>query len=188
MSGRALPTLDGTSLRLRPPHPGDLTTLFGWYNDPETVAPFDRFSLDTYEGFVRSLATTPDDPRSLAPRFVVEQKETGTVIGFVGHYQSHPVLEITDIWYVLGERGVRGKGYGKEAVNLLVDYLFREFELPRVGATCDVGNAPSYRLLERLGFRREGLLRSALFHHGSWHDVAVYGIMRAEWAARPPPA
>jgi RimJ/RimL family protein N-acetyltransferase len=70
---------------------------------------------------------------------------------------------------------------------LLVDHLFRTEFVERVGATCDVDNVPSYRLLEGLDFRHEGTLRSALFHHGRWHDVRVYGVTRAEWVARSPP-
>lgn len=182
-----VPVLEGPTVRLRPPRAADLLTLFGWYNDPETVAPFDRFSVDSYEGFEKAVQAAPDDPRSLAPRFVVERKDGAKVLGFVGHYQAHPVLEMTDVWYVLGERAERGKGYGREAVGLLVDYLFHERELQRVGATVDTSNVPSYKLLERLGFRREGTLRSALFHHSAWHDVLVYGVTRSEWAERSRP-
>ncbi|MGA7923384.1 MAG: GNAT family protein [Thermoplasmata archaeon] len=181
---KALPTLEGLHLRLRPPGAADLPTLFSWYNDPETVAPFDRFSLDTFDEFERQIHAAPDDAQSLAPRFVVELKSDGRILGFVGHYRSHPVLELTDVWYVLGVATERGKGYGSEAVGLLVDYLFHTFDLARVGATCDVENTASYKLLERLEFRREGTLRSALFHHSVWHDVAVYGVTRAEWAEK----
>jgi ribosomal-protein-alanine N-acetyltransferase len=178
-----VPTLQGFELRLRPPRQADLMTLFGWYNDPETIAPFDRFAIDSYDDFVRSVEGAADDPRSLAPRFVVERTSDHRVIGFVGHYQAHPVLELTDVWYVLGDRSERHKGYGREAVGLLVDYLFHSTGLARVGATCDTDNIPSYKLLERIGFRREGTLRAALFHHARWHDVAIYGVMRAEWAS-----
>lgn len=187
MTAVAVPTLEGRSIRLRAPVDADLPKLFDWYNDPETVAPFDRFSLDTFPEFERGVRDAPGDPRSLSPRFVVERKEEPRILGFVGYYSAHPVLELLDVWYVLGERSARGKGYGLEAVGLLVDNLFHAFPLERVGATCDVENVPSYRLLERLGFRREGTLRSALFHHGAWHDVAVYGVRRPEWAARPRP-
>jgi RimJ/RimL family protein N-acetyltransferase len=180
-----LPLLQGYALRLRPPGRADLPKLFDWYNDPDNVAPFDRFSLDTAESFEAAVNAAADDPRSLAPRFVVERVEDARILGFVGHYRPHPVLETTDVWYVLGDRSARGKGYGKEAVGLLVDYLFHEVNLARVGATCDVENVPSYRLLEALGFRREGTLRSALFHHGRWHDVLVYGVTRPEWSEAP---
>jgi RimJ/RimL family protein N-acetyltransferase len=182
---RPVPVLEGKRLRLRPPAPGDEQVLFDWYNDPETVAPFDRFDLDTFDEFRASLRTAPADPASLAPRFVVERREDGRILGFVGHYRAHPVLELVDVWYVLGDAHERGKGYGSEAVGLLVDYLFHDLPLVRVGASTDIANTASVRLLEHLGFEREGVVHSALRHHGRWHDVAVYGVSRTTWAERP---
>jgi RimJ/RimL family protein N-acetyltransferase len=179
-------TLEGPSVRLRPPARIDLEGIFAWYNDPEIVAPFDRFAVDTFEEFARSVEAAPNDPESLAPRFVVETKADRAVVGVVGHYHPHPVLEFVDVWYVLGKPEARGRGLGREAVGLLVDHLFDAESVERVGATCDVENVPSVRLLEGLGFRREGTLRSALFHHGVWHDVHVYGLTRAEPRAGPP--
>jgi RimJ/RimL family protein N-acetyltransferase len=179
--------LEGRSVRLRPPVVDDYPLVFGWYNDPEVVAPYDRFAVDTMESFVASMDAMPGDPASLAPRFVVERRETPGVIGFVGYYSPHPVLEYIDVWYVMGDRAARGHGYGREAVRLLIDHVLAATSVERVGATCDVENEPSYRLVEGLGFRREGTLRSALFHHGRWHDVHVYGITRTEWTSRPRP-
>ncbi len=176
--------LEGPTVRLRPLTPADYSGVFSWYNDPEIVAPFDRFALDTYEEFVRAVETAADDPASLAPRFAVERRAEGDVVGVVGSYRAHPVLEYLDVWYVLGDPRARGHGVGREAVSLLVAELFRTTPVERVGATCDVENVASYRLVEGLGFRWEGTLRSALFHHGRWHDVRVYGITRSEWTAR----
>lgn len=180
--------LVGAAVRLRPAVPEEYPLLFGWFNDPEVVAPYDRFTVDTMDSFVAGVESASNDPASLSPRFVVERVGAPGPIGFVGFYRAHPVLEYVDVWYVLGERAARGKGYGSEAVRLLVDHLFRTLSVERVGATCDVENVPSYRLLEGLGFRREGTLKSALFHHGRWHDVHVYGVIRPEWRSRPPRA
>jgi RimJ/RimL family protein N-acetyltransferase len=180
--------LQGRSVRLRPPEPTDLEGIFAWYNDPEIVAPFDRFAVDEFDAFARSVRDAPKDPVSLAPRFVVETNSSPEVVGVVGHYRPHPVLEFVDVWYVLGKREARGRGFGREAVGLLVEHLFATEPVERVGATCDVENVPSVRLLEGLRFRREGTLRSALFHHGAWHDVHVYGLTRAERAVPPPPS
>jgi RimJ/RimL family protein N-acetyltransferase len=177
--------LVGPNVCLRPARPADYEKVFEWYNDPEIVAPFDRFELDTWPGFVEAIESVASDPASTAPRFLVERTADERLLGFVGFYRAHPVLSLTDVWYVLGERSERGKGYGSEAVGLLVDHLFRTQELPRVGATCDVENVPSMRLLERLGFHHEGTLRQVLFHHTRWHDVRVYGLTRAEWKERP---
>lgn len=181
-----MPDLEGSSVRLRPFVASDYPVTFEWYNDPEIVAPFDRFSVDTYDHFVAAVEAAPSQPDSLAPRYVVERREVPGPIGFVGYYRAHPVLEFVDVWYVLGDTASRGRGFGREAVGLLVDHLFRTIAFERVGATSDIANAPSYRLLEGLGFRREGTLRSALFHHGRWHDVYVYGLTRPEWAGRVP--
>lgn len=176
--------LEGPRVRLRPLRPEDAKRTFVWYNDPEIVAPFDRFSVDTFEEFERSIQEAPGDPTSLAPRFVVSLREGDVPVGLVGHYVPHPVLETTDVWYVIGERTARRKGYATEAVGLLVDHLFDTSPFPRIGATCDVENQPSVKVLERVGFRREGVLRSALFHHARWHDIAIYGIIRDDWAAK----
>lgn len=182
----AATALEGRRVRLRPPEDRDLSLLFDWVGDPDRVAPFDRFFLDTFEELKAGIDTAPSDPRSLAPRFVVERKDgPPQLLGYVGYYDAHPVLGMTDLWYVLGEPAERGKGYGSEAVGLLTDHVFHTIPRPRVGATCDVENIASQKLLERLGFHREGTLKSALFHHSRWHDVAVYGITRAEWTERP---
>jgi RimJ/RimL family protein N-acetyltransferase len=180
--------LEGASVRLRPLRSSDYAAIFSWYNDPELVAPFDRFSVDTFEGFVQAVESAADDPGSLAPRFAIERRDVPGPVGVVGHYRAHPVLEFVDVWYVVGDPAVRGQGLGREAVGLLVDHLFGTLSVERVGATCDVENVASYRLVERLGFRWEGTLRNALFHHQRWHDVRVYGITRKEWAARVPRA
>jgi [ribosomal protein S5]-alanine N-acetyltransferase len=181
-----VPILEGPRIRLRPVRPEDVKRTFSWYNDPEIVAPYDRFSVDTLEEFERSIHAAADDPTSLAPRFVVALREGDVAVGFVGHYVPHPVLETLDVWYVIGDRQARRKGYATEAVGVLLDHLFGSTPLPRIGATVDVENRPSIALLERLGFQREGVLRSALFHHARWHDIALYGIMRDEWASKRP--
>jgi RimJ/RimL family protein N-acetyltransferase len=178
--------LEGTLVRLRPIVPADCPAILAWYNDPDIVAPFDRFSVDTLEQFSQAVVSSSEEPTSLAPRFAIERRDEGKVVGAVGHYRAHPVLEYTDVWYVLGDPAARGRGFARESVRLLADHLFATSAVERVGATCDVDNIPSYRLLEVLGFRHEGTLRSALFHHGRWHDVRVYGITRPEWAAKAP--
>lgn len=181
-----MPVLEGPSVRLRPLVPSDYPTILSWYADPEVVAPHDRFFTDTAEAFAENVAAAPNDPASLAPRFAVERKAERDLVGIVGHYRAHPVLEYFDVWYLIGSPAARGHGVGAEAVGLLVDHLFRSSSVERVGATIDVENMPSLRLVERLGFRAEGTLRSALYHHARWHDVRLYGITRGEWAARAP--
>lgn len=173
------------AVRLRPPEPADLPRIYDWYRDPDLVAPFDRYSRESYEEFVESTRRAPEEPASLAPRYVVERRADGLPIGCVGHYRSHPVLDTVEVWYLIGEPSARGHGFGAQAVALLFDTLFADPAIERVGASTDTENGASVRLLQSLGARREGTLRAGQYHHGRWHDVHVYGITRAEWAARP---
>jgi RimJ/RimL family protein N-acetyltransferase len=64
----------------------------------------------------------------------------------------------------------------------LLDYLFNELNLHRVIAECDVENIASYRLLERLGFRREAHLIENIWFKGAWGSEFHYAILEREWA------
>lgn len=182
-------TLEGASVRLEAIDRARAERIHRWYEDPELVAPYDRYEPEGFLEFQESLDAAEGDPRSLAPRFAVVRRADGLLVGCVGYYLAHPVLEYVDVWYVMGEPKARGQGLGSEAVSLLVGHIFASTSVARVGATCDVENVPSTRLLEKIGMRREGTIRSALFHHARWHDVLLYGITREEWASgnRPRP-
>ncbi len=60
------------------------------------------------------------------------------------------------------------------------EVLFAEYPAERVAAFTDDANVPAQRVMERVGFRREGLLRRATFRDGQWCGVAMYGILRQE--------
>lgn len=179
--------IEGPTVRLAAIDPDTAGLIHRWYEDAELVAPFDRYESEGFSEFEGSLRAADSDPRSLAPRFAIIRREDGRAIGCVGHYVAHPVLEYVDVWYLLGDPSARGHGFGSEAVGLLVSHIFESTSAARVGAVCDVENLPSVRLLEKVGMRREGTMRSALFHHSAWHDVHLYGVTREEWGRRTTP-
>ena len=74
----------------------------------------------------------------------------------------------------------RGKGLGAAAQGMLADYLFETTTKQRIQAGTDIGNLAEQRALERAGFRREGVLRSAQFRAGAWHDMVLYGRLRQD--------
>lgn len=80
-----------------------------------------------------------------------------------------------------------GRGYATEAIRAVVGLCFDTLELRRVQAGCFADNAASWRLMERLGMRREEFSRATALHRdGSWHDGLNYGMLREEWTALPP--
>lgn len=75
-----------------------------------------------------------------------------------------------------------GHGYATEAVRAVIDVCFGRLGLRRVHAGCFAANEPSWRLMERLGMRREELSRKTALHRsGEWMDGMSYGILAEEW-------
>jgi RimJ/RimL family protein N-acetyltransferase len=80
-----------------------------------------------------------------------------------------------------------GKGYATEAVEAVLRLCFEDLCLHRVTADCFVGNVPSYRLMERVGMRREQhAVKDALHPSGEWMSGYGYALLAEEWRARHP--
>lgn len=124
-----------------------------------------------------------DNPSQLAilterARFVIEKKDR-TKIGFIAHWFVQP-NRMMEIGYHLVPNE-RGKGYGTEAVHIMVDYLFLSRDIVRIQAITDVRNKASQRVLEKVGFKKEGIIRKSGFVRGEWTDAYTYSILREEW-------
>jgi ribosomal-protein-alanine N-acetyltransferase len=78
-----------------------------------------------------------------------------------------------------------GKGIAVEASRAVVSLAFREFEPERMQARVIAGNVASLRVLDKLGFRYEGTLRSSLLRRGKFEDVLIYSMLRSEWRDDP---
>lgn len=76
------------------------------------------------------------------------------------------------------DENCRGQRVGSRAFALLRDYLLENFPLVRLEADTDVDNIAAQKMLERCGFRAEGVLRKYRFHHGSYHDSYLYSYVR----------
>jgi len=79
---------------------------------------------------------------------------------------------------------VHGQGYGKAAVGLVIDYVFRSYDTPAVGAGAYDHNDASRGLLESLGFTEEGRRRKFMFIDGAHRDMVQYGLLREAWSDR----
>jgi RimJ/RimL family protein N-acetyltransferase len=124
-----------------------------------------------------------DSPSQLAilterARFVIEKKDR-TKIGFIGHWFVQP-NRMMEIGYNLIP-SERGKGYGTEAAQIMVDYLFLSRDIVRIQAITNVRNKASQRVLEKVGFQREGTIRKSGFVRSEWVDAYLYSILREEW-------
>jgi ribosomal-protein-alanine N-acetyltransferase len=113
-------------------------------------------------------------------RWFVEAE--GEIVGNVSLTNINHMMGYAEIGYGISEPG-QGRGIGTEAVRLLVRKVFAESPMRKIIAYVHDQNIPSCRVLERLGFRREGLLREHYIINGKPENESLYGILRDEWQA-----
>jgi RimJ/RimL family protein N-acetyltransferase len=109
--------------------------------------------------------------------FMIEKKD-GTKIGHIGAYMG--TRTSWEIGYALIPNE-RGKDYGSEAVQMMVDHLFNEKGFDRIQAPAATGNTAAQRALEKAGFSKEGLMRKSGHAKGKYIDQYLYSILREEW-------
>jgi RimJ/RimL family protein N-acetyltransferase len=164
--------LEGKNVNLRIVEKEDLSFYVKWVNDPSFFGEYNPLEQAAKVEMEKEYDTAPSERK----RFFVEKKD-GTKIGVVGVF---PVGDLWEIGFALIP-SERGKGYGTEAVTIFVDYLFLSRDLVRIQATTDLRNTASQRMLETVGFKREGIVRKSMFIHGEWRDLQLYSILREEW-------
>ena len=115
---------------------------------------------------------------------VIRARADQRFLGTVDLFQIDSLSRRAELGYSLVFE-VWGQGYMTEALTVLLDHAFEQLCLNRIEADVDPRNRPSIACLERLGFQREGLLRQRWIIGDEISDSAFYGLLRADWLARP---
>ncbi|WP_404406977.1 GNAT family N-acetyltransferase [Jeotgalibacillus malaysiensis] len=148
-----------------------------WRNNPEvmksTSPVMDQYSKSETAAFIQMILGAND-----AKSYMIELKETGSPIGIISlihiDYKNRNAECVID----LGEADQWGKGFGKEAMQLLLSYAFEELNLHKVYLRVFSFNERAVRLYEKLGFEKEGEQQDQLFRGGEWHSVILMGIFQ----------
>ena len=117
-------------------------------------------------------------------QLAITRRDDGGLIGNCGVRRKPGNEWEADIGYELSPR-YWGCGYATEAAWAMVDCGFRELGLRRISSWCIADNVASARVLERLGFKQEGRLRSNEFFKGRWWDTLLYALLAEEWQCTP---
>ena len=172
--------LEGKTVNLRVMEREDVDFLVECFNDMNFRGEYTPIEVQISKSVEMKQFDNPSNWAILIERktFIIQKKD-GTRIGITYHLINQPigVMEI-GYFFVPSERG---KGYGTEAVQLMVDYLFLSKELARIHAIADVRNKASQGVLEKAGFQREGTMRKCVFNRGELIDYYLHGILREEW-------
>jgi ribosomal-protein-alanine N-acetyltransferase len=163
----------------------DWTALLAYMSQSEVVRylPEEPFAEMQARQFINKVVEAERDGDDLPEKMAVILKSSGSLIG-------HLVFEVYNRRYRTWEIGwvfhpaYHGQGYATEASEALLSHGFESLNLHRVIATCDPRNSASYRIMEKLGMRREAHFKKDVFLHGQWADEYFYAILKEEWQAR----
>jgi RimJ/RimL family protein N-acetyltransferase len=173
------PALTTARLRLRPVADGDVDALFALHSDARVLRYWDAppwTDRARAERFVRASRRLADDGAGV--RLAVDVD--GQFIGWCSLSRWNPDFRSAAVGYCYGE-SAWGHGYATEAARALLTWAFDTLDLNRVQAETDTRNTASARVLEKLGFVREGTLREDCVVDGVVSDSWVYGLLRREW-------
>ena len=183
------PTLSTARLRLRPFDDGDAVDLFALHSDPRVprygdAPPWtERVRAEQFIATCRKMADG-----GAGVRLGVDRICDAAFIGWCSLNRWNPGHRSASLGYCF-DHAVWGRGYATEAARALLRWAFETMDLNRVQAETDTRNVASARVLEKLGFVREGTLREDCVVNGEVSDSWVYGLIRRDWrpASEPPP-
>ncbi len=110
---------------------------------------------------------------------VIEELQTGKFVGFTGLHCDDLVSERAEVGYLLAV-DAQGKGYGTESLRAVIDWACIRYSIHKFVGQCAKANVGSARVMEKCGFKLEGLLKQHIKINGVWHDDCVYGLLTSE--------
>lgn len=176
---------EGKWIRLRAFDNADLMPLWKSMNDEEAMGMLSGAPLlpATVEDTAQFMAAQTSHSAG-EYQFAMERLEDGRFLGRCGLSSLDRRNLRADITVHVAEAGMRGRGYGRDAVALLCRFAFEDLNLRRLKAQVYDCNTLCLKCLEACGFQREGVLKEEMYRFGAWHDVIELALMRSDWEAR----
>jgi len=177
------PTLTTARLTLRAFEESDAAPLFQHARNPNLT----RFTLwDHHRTVGETVAFVRDYARlryreGMAEPYAITLTPDTKPIGACGCFWASQPNQTMELGYWVGEP-FWGRGIAVEASEALIQFTFRNYEPERLQARVIAGNFASVRVLEKLNFRYEGMLRASLLRRSRFEDVMIYSLLRSEWA------
>ena len=177
------PVLESERLRLRRIVPSDAPQIYRLYSDPEVTRHYDLETFtDEHQAtdLIESYSARFERGIGLRWGICLESAEDA-VIGTAGY----------NLWLQTSYRAILGydlapthwrRGFMTEALNAVLDFGFARMQLNRVEATVFPANQASHKLMRKLGFAKEGLLREYEYVKGGFVDLVLYSLLRRDRA------
>lgn len=171
--------LIGERIYLRHTVREDLVYIQKWSNDPELrkltgdVTPMNELGIEEYYERINK-----DTNRIW---FSIVLKDDNRIIGETGLLRMFHLWRNTDLSIIIGEKDTWRKGYGTEAIILLLDYAFGYLNFHRVSIGVVGFNNSAIKFYEKIGFKKEGMQRDGYYYDHKYHDFVMMSILEDEF-------
>lgn len=178
--GEIGPLLRGTKVFLDALDEADIPVLVTWYRDTEFLRNFDYDAAIPRNGdALKKMYLGQEDMTSRT--FAIRETGSGELVGLCGLFDISFNNRFS--WLSIGMGTHRGKGYGREALSLMVRFAFHELNLERLQLFVISYNKKAIALYESMGFQQEGICRNAILRDGKRVDLYLYGLLSEEWVS-----
>jgi RimJ/RimL family protein N-acetyltransferase len=172
----------GKRVRLRSDEHSDLASFVTWLNDREVTQYLlrtDPMSTAQEEKWFERMITRPPEEMPLA----IEVSTPGgwTLIGNTSLFDFDWINRCAEIGIFIGAKEYWSQGYGTEAMQLMLKHGFEDYGLNRIYLRVYSNNPRGQACYSKAGFKKEGVLRQAVFRNGQFIDVIMMGILSSEW-------
>lgn len=172
----------GKNIVLRYARESDLDAYYLFIQDPEVnrlTGAQREFTREEIAAWIRKIGTKHEDRVD----FVIVSKETDELIGEVVLNEIDPVNRRANIRIAIQGARHRGKGFGTEAMILMLRHGFETLKLHRIDLGVYVFNPRAIRVYEKVGFQREGIQREILYQDGQFYDMILMSMLEDEFRA-----
>lgn len=180
--------ITGLKVELRPVSLEDFKRTYDWRNDEETAkleagtgyfrhshVPLEKIESG-YEKAIRDIDKREEGEFSI---YTIEDQPKH--IGSIGYRELDIISRRCTVGIGIGEKDYWSKGFGTDAMKILIHYLFQTMNLNRIQLDTWSGNVQAIRSYEKCGFVREGQLRNDAFIDGKYYDTIVMGLLKEEF-------
>ncbi|RTY88560.1 GNAT family N-acetyltransferase [Flavobacterium sp. GT3R68] len=175
-------TLKGKTIHLRALEPNDLEFVYALENDEciwevsNTNTPYSRFLVRQY---LENAHQDIFEAKQL--RLAICKNNDKNAIGLIDLFEFDPKNNRAGIGILVGNDQNRGHGIGTEALDLLIQYAFRQLNLHQLFANIDTNNEPSLSLFTKFGFEKIGIKKQWNLVDGRYQDEALFQLINPKF-------
>ncbi|WP_024954310.1 GNAT family N-acetyltransferase [Sulfurospirillum arcachonense] len=159
----------------------DISKMYYWINNKELVNFNSSFFPVHLKNHIEWFENIRKDKSTVI--FGIRKKEDNELIGTCQLHSINPIHKKAELQIRL-QLESSSKGYGKEALKILIDYGFNDLNLNKIYLNVFETNSRAISLYEKMGFQKEGILRRDIFLNGKYINVYVMSILTEEWNIR----